>query len=531
MSTAASIASVASIANQNGKVVEAWTLNPSLVEAGTDKTYVTRLNADGSVDSSFGSNGAQLISIVSGGVTYGVLADDIVVQSNGNIDMLGTATATSSTLPSSGAIDFVVAQLTPGGQLDTTFGTSGFQLIDFSKLTSSSVPASTATALALDPSGKIVAVGFTTTSSGSEDFAIARLNTNGSFDTSFNTSGMAVVAVPLASAGGSTDARANAVVVQPDGKIVAAGLAEPMQGPGVVEQDAVVRLNTDGTLDTSFNGTGVLTYNYNVGGNSDDFAAAVALQGTQIVVAGTTSVISPPGSNLNPAQLTVTRLNANGTFDTTFNGSGKFILTITSGGITFTTSASAVNVLSDGTILVGGSASEANTFGLTPAAALVELTTGAALDTSFGSSGVALLPTRLTGRMLVQTDGKILFPNGSGVARTTTTASALAITNTALTTTGMGKNSRATGLTVGFNTGIDPVLATNVNIYQVKTVKGNKVVKLRKKSPITYDASSQTLTIHFASKTAVGKGFQVVLSPGAIVAADGQVLSTNTIVV
>ena len=51
----------------------------------------------------------------------------------------------------------------------------------------------------------------------------------------------------------------------------------------------MARLNANGTLDTSFNGTGKLTFSYNLGGSSADTANAVTLEGTQIVIAGTTS--------------------------------------------------------------------------------------------------------------------------------------------------------------------------------------------------------------------------------------------------
>ena len=96
---------------------------------------------------------------------------------------------------------------------------------------------------------------------------------------------------------------------------------------------------------------------------------------------------------------------------------------------------------------------------------------------------------------------------------------------------GSGKHAMATGLTIKFNTGLNPALATNPNLYQVRTMKGKKLVKLKKKGGITYNASTETLTLNFAKKTAVGSGFMVVLSPGAVVAADGQVMSSNTIVV
>src|SRR5262249_51186223 len=140
----------------------------------------------------------------------------------------------------------------------------------------------------------------------------------------------------------------NGVVVQPDNKVVAVGSAEvttrsqttPGGPPTVAVTDvAVARLNVNGSLDTSFNNTGKLTFGYNLGGTNDDRADAVVLQGDKIVLAGTSNAqFLPSGPFFSPVSvdnLTVTRLNAGGTFDTSFNGSGKFNLALSRSGITF----------------------------------------------------------------------------------------------------------------------------------------------------------------------------------------------------
>src|SRR5262249_54456378 len=159
-----------------------------------------------------------------------------------------------------------------------------------------------------------------------------------SLDTSFNTTGTATVAFDLGGAGQNDDF-ARDVVVQTDSKIVVVGSAQIPPNPAIpasLNDAAVARLNTNGTLDTSFNGTGKLTYSYSLGGTSTDAANAVALQGTQIVIAGTsTQVFPPPNLGLNNQALTVTRLNSNGSFDTSFNGSGKFLLAFNAGGVAF----------------------------------------------------------------------------------------------------------------------------------------------------------------------------------------------------
>jgi len=262
----------------------------------------------------------------------------------------------------------------------------------------------------------------------------------------------------------------------------------------------------------------------------------VALQGAQIVIAGTSTQQFPTGNvGLSFQELTVTRLNTDGSFDTTFNGSGKFILTLSRGGIDFsstsstdTNSPSGLLVLPDNSLLVGGNASEKNTFN-SGTGLLVKLTNGGALDTGFGMAGAAILPISMNGRMIIQTDGKVAFGSFNGVARTT--APTPTVVSTSILTTGTGRRAKATGVTITFNTGINPTLATTSPIYLIRPARGRQTIKLRKRGGISYDATTQTLTFRFARNTAVGSGFRVLVAPGAILGADGQVLSNNTILI
>ena len=247
---------------------------------------VWRLNTNGTLDTSFGSSGMQTIPTSSGGVTYGFFgAPDIAVQSGGSIDVLAFVIPTSSAGPE----EFLVAQLTSNGALDTSFGTSGIELFSFGA--NFGVDRGNGASLALGPDGKIVvATTLDSTASSSKVFGIARLNTNGTLDTTFNTTGLVTLAPFNAPATPATDDMANAVVVQPDSKIVVVGQADlPEVAAGTPTDIAVARLNANGTLDTSFNSTGLLTFSYNLGGDSADSGNAVALAGTQIVIAGTSS--------------------------------------------------------------------------------------------------------------------------------------------------------------------------------------------------------------------------------------------------
>ena len=312
-------------------------------------------------------------------------------------------------------------------------------------------------------------------------FGIARLNTNGTLDTTFNTTGLVTLAPFNAPATPATDDTANAVVVQPDSKIVVVGQADlPEVAAGTPTDIAVARLNANGTLDTSFNTTGLLTFSYNLGGASADSGNAVALAGTQILIAGTSSQLFTSPSNSNVEAATVTRLNPNGTFDTSFNGSGKFMLSLSQAGITFNSNASAITTLSNGSLLVGGNAFEQNSFGNASNGMLAQLTSAGTLDPTYGTGGVALLPQGVSGRLLVQADGKVIYNSDLGVARTT--APPTAVASTTIITVGTGKNAKATGVTISFNTAINSTLVKNVKIFVLRAKKGARPSRSRESS-------------------------------------------------
>jgi uncharacterized delta-60 repeat protein len=150
------------------------------------------------------------------------------------------------------------AQATPG-DLDPSFNGSG-------KVTTAIGTGNDfAWALTLQPDGKIVAAG--NSYSGTSDFALARYNPDGSLDTNFNGTGNVTTAISAGDDGAAALAR------QPDGKLVAAGWSS--NGSGYNDDFALVRYNPDGSLDTSFNGSGKLTTSF---GPGDDEATALALQ-------------------------------------------------------------------------------------------------------------------------------------------------------------------------------------------------------------------------------------------------------------
>ena len=330
-STTPDVGAFQSIAMQNGQVVVVG----SLVSGAAGNLTVTRFNPDGSIDTSFGTKGTEIIPLTDGSGTYQVESPaDIAVQSDGDIDILATAIRRRVRA----LIEFLVVQLTPNGPIDTTFGTSGFAWIDFGSNPSSY--GSRADFLAIAPDGKIVAVGGS--SGGSVAFTIARLNTDGTLDTSFDGTGMATIT--LQPGGGSNyNYEVGGVVIEPDNSIVVAGSVNVPSNNSELSEAFVTRLTPAGTLDPSFNGDGELTYSYDPGGGLAYSAEAVTLVGTNIVIAGSYGY-----------DLTVAMLNDDGSFDTSFNGNGEYLMTFSPAGIPFETGATAVVARPDGSLLIGG---------------------------------------------------------------------------------------------------------------------------------------------------------------------------------
>jgi uncharacterized delta-60 repeat protein len=157
--------------------------------------------------------------------------------------------------------DFALARYNANGTLDTTFSGDGKQTTDFAGF-----------GVAIQTNGRIVAVGTTDFTGG--DFALARYNPNGTLDTTFSGDGKQTTDFGF----GAND-EATSVVLQGDGKIVAAGFAS---GGATGRDFALARYNPNGSLDVSFSGDGRRRTDF--GGS--DRANAVALQGARIVAAG-----------------------------------------------------------------------------------------------------------------------------------------------------------------------------------------------------------------------------------------------------
>ncbi len=319
------------------------------------------VGAPGDLDLNF--NGTGIVSTVVGSNDA---ASSVAVQSDGKIVVAGSSSNAS------GHDEFAVVRYNTNGTLDTSFNGSG-------KVTTAVGGNSDhALAVALQSDGKIVVVGDSTIG-GQLDFAIVRYNVNGSLDTSFNGTGKATTDFDIGNDLGKS------VAVQADGKIVVAGWAHA----GGTHVFGLVRYTASGFLDSSFNSTGKVTTSFR---GEEDEANGIALQTDgKIVVVGSSS-----GGGTR--DFAIARYNANGSLDSTFSGTGKVILAFGS----TESIARSVAVQSDGKIVAVGDSNYS-------AFALVRLNGSGTMDTTFNGSGKVTTQNAGYGNSVVlQSDGKIL---------------------------------------------------------------------------------------------------------------------------
>jgi uncharacterized delta-60 repeat protein len=336
-----------------------------LVSAGV----VLRYNTDGSPDAGFGHSGLA---------SAGILVTSLGVQADGKIVAAGTFNG-----------EMALARLSCDGSLDTTFGTSGRALADFSG------PFDQANGVVVQADGTIVAAGLTgvnplVTLQGPEDFAVARFATTGALDASFGAGGKVATDFPS-----PANTSAGAMLLQPDGKVVMAGVTSSLYS-STGSDVALARYNSDGSLDPTFGNAGQVVADF----GPSDFADSLAVQ---------------PDGKLLVAGSVLARFNADGTLDTTFGTAGSIALTdFTAGSIglnAFTERLTHIALQGDGKIVVTG-----------PGASFSEWLTerfnpDGTLDTGFGNAGkvvTVLGGFEFPSGLVLQADGKIVVAGDTG---------------------------------------------------------------------------------------------------------------------
>jgi uncharacterized delta-60 repeat protein len=313
----------------DGKIIVA---GYATIKGSTVGFAVARLNSNGSLDNSFGSGGKVLFNFQS---NISALARGVTIQSNGYIVVAGdsegafavarlapngafdsgfngsgkvTVSVANSTDGIGGAYDvttqkvlaggvlqekivaagirprlavvdrdIAVLRFNPNGSLDSSFGSGGKVFTNFTGYSDQ------AKAVAIDANNNIVVAGHTLTSSvpGGQRFALVRYTENGQLDTGFGTGGRVTAGTP----GYGSAIYGHALAIQTDGRIIASGYVETADF--AYADFAVVRVNADGTPDTSFGvaGTGIVLTDFY--GDRDRAWGGSALQADgRLVVVG-----------------------------------------------------------------------------------------------------------------------------------------------------------------------------------------------------------------------------------------------------
>jgi len=308
-------------------------------------------------------------------------ANAVAMQSDGKIVVAGTGADNGDTL----------IRLNTDGTLDSSFGSGGIanftpQQISFGFF-----------ALSIQSDGKMVAAADGALNGREAVMQVARVNTDGSLDTSFGSGGFtSAVAFPLESGN---------LALQPDGKIlVAAGIDNPNGEPS-----EMARFTASGALDATFGGgAGVVNLAY-----PGPTQIAVQTSGKILVASGGAARLifqaqpaAQPGS--------ITRYNSNGTVDKTFGSAGT---------VASVASASSLLVQSDGKIVVAGSlTSKLNTPGTANDVGfgIIRYSSNGVLDSSFGAKGVAMVdfgvnaPVSGAFALAIQSNGDLVAAGAAG---------------------------------------------------------------------------------------------------------------------
>ncbi|MBK8812729.1 MAG: VCBS repeat-containing protein [Acidobacteria bacterium] len=353
----------------DGKIV----LGGSPTSGNIDLTVI-RFNTDGSLDTTFDGDG-----IARAPENFGThISNAIVIGAGEKITAVGEALS-----------EFIAVRFNSDGSLDTNFGNSGKASAVFN------VQRVDANGAAIAPDGRLVIAGFVQKPNSATDFALARFNLGGNLDLTFGSGGMTTNDI------GDGEVYTMAVAVQSDGKIVTAGRHFIPDSVSANWNFAISRYNANGSLDTTFDVDGKVSIG--VFDNVSDYATSMAIQPDgKIIVAGYIG---------ETTLCTLVRLNPDGSPDSSFNGNGRVFTSVGSD----RSYANSVALQSNGKIVIGGYSH----VGSSTDFSAVRYNSDGSLDTSFNGTGIVITPvgnvSDQANSVLVQPDGKVVLAGTSGV--------------------------------------------------------------------------------------------------------------------
>jgi uncharacterized delta-60 repeat protein len=269
----------------DGKILVAgFTVDPDLGPV----VGLMRLHPDGFLDTTFGADGKLRLPLAFSQSQSEFLGgqSNVLVQADGKIVVAGAG----------GDDSFLIMRLNGDGSVDASFGDGGTATLSGGDAGAKQV--------LLQADGKIVLV-----EAQGSDYAVWRVNADGSADTAFGVDGEVLAAqagVPMT---------ATSAVLQSDGKLILSGFTDDSD-----DRFSLLRLNADGSVDTGFATAGRLDLQVGDGGLGDRAACVTVQADGKIVVAGASAGVD------NGEQLSVVRLTAAGELDTSFGTDGKFLL-------------------------------------------------------------------------------------------------------------------------------------------------------------------------------------------------------------
>ena len=299
---------------------------------------------------------------------------------------------TGTAITSSFSGKLLVARLTTDGSFDTTFNGTGSLIIpDFNE--------SYGYECQIKSDGKILIAGAAADPQFQFSMLVIRFNTDGTIDSTFGTNGMVL---PEISTG---DDFATAMAEQADHKILLAGTA---LDTAARNEPVVVRLNEDGSIDSTFGVNGVARIPII---QIDNEINAICIQPDgKIVVSGHYDMGLTTGGQFD-FEVLVARFNSNGTIDSTFGTNG---VTLTPVSVTSIDDAFGMQITADGNIVVSGFTTQID---FSYDALLMQYDSTGVLDANFGTGGVVIFDNDIQDVALdveLQGDGKILIGGTSG---------------------------------------------------------------------------------------------------------------------
>jgi uncharacterized delta-60 repeat protein len=295
-------------------VVVGWIFNGT---NGTSNLCVARYNTNGSLDTTFGPNKTGLV--VPGFGDYADLAYSVALQSDGSIDVAGVTQKTYN-----GTGYATVLRFTSGGNLDNSFGSGGLvKLGAYPNSAFTDVKLQMLTVNGVSTT-RIVAASSYYTPSAQHHLILARLNLDGSPDTTLGSGGTGVEDFNP----GTYSYTSSGLAVQPDGSLIAVGSAKPTTKS--LEDIVAVRFDPNGNPDPTFNPAGPVPGMVTIGLSSssvEGIAAVVQPSDGKILIEGVRGITTQYNNSV------IACLNPDGSLDGTFGSSGFVIQSLTFPGV------------------------------------------------------------------------------------------------------------------------------------------------------------------------------------------------------